>query len=243
MTRPSAAVLIALLTCFSAANAGAQTPPAAPAQPAKAAAAQELNGYKQAAWGMSPDEVKTALNLEFANSEPNTALTELPWEVMRLTGIAESAPDELLGEDLNWYYGETQDVVLGFYKNRFFFYLSALDKILPAAEYEKKLAAKHGARTKTLSFKNTDPAEDTVLGAYELALWEKKKTTVALGMETLYPEKQTETNYDIVYLGADILGEFQKAFTAAMQVTKDAEKKLQDKAVQEQQKKALEVIQ
>ena len=95
MTKPLKTALISLVFCVPASLAGAQTVSTAAVkeapkteQPAKpAAGAPELNGYKQAAWGSTKDDVKAALHTEFASPDPKTTLTDLPWEIMRLAGL------------------------------------------------------------------------------------------------------------------------------------------------------------
>lgn len=242
--------LLSLIFCSAASLARAQTAsaavkglPKAGGQPARPVAeAAELNGYKQAFWGNSVDEVNTALHTDFDLPEGKAALTELPWEIMRLAGISESDPDDLLGADLQWFLGENLDTVTGFYKNRFFFYTAALDKVVPVSEYEKKLGANHGPSTRTLSFQHTDQ-DEKVTGSYTLKLWEKKKTTIALGTEKLFPGTEPELNYEITYLSADIFQEFKNDFARALEQVKAAEKLESDKALREQQQRALDVIQ
>lgn len=251
MTILTRTILTAFLLCAHTGFAGAQTPPSAamkePAktaeQPAKPAAAAELNGYKQAAWGISEDEVKTTLNIEFANTEPSTSVTELPWELMRLAGISDSDPDYLLRADLRWFQGENQETMLGFYKDRFFFYTSALDKIIPLPEYEKKLAALHGPFTRELSFQNIDPADKKVTGSYAMKIWEKKKTTAVLGIEKLFPTSEPETNCEISYISADIFGEFKNDFAVTLAKKKEIERKEAEKALKEHETRALDVLQ
>lgn len=226
------------------------TGPAAPgakqaAPPAKSAPApvKELNGYKQAAWGMSKEEVKASLSIDLSRKEPHNSVIDLPWEILRLAAIADSDPDDLLGKDLVWYYGERQDVIIGFYKDRFFSYTSSLDKILPPADYRQRIISIHGASSRVLSFEDTDPAENKVVGAYDVEIWEKKKTMILLRTEKLFPGPEVETNCGITYLGSELFGEFKKDAAAALAQRKDEETKQSEKLLREQQDSALEVIQ
>ena len=229
---------------------GVSTSPAAgaakeAAQPVKSAAASttELNGYKQALWGMSKDEVKAGLLIDFSRSEPHNSVTDLPWEVLRLAAISESDPDDLLGDDLEWFYNERQEAVFGFYKDRFFAYTRNLDKILPVSDYRKKITAIHGGSSRNLSFQNTDPLEKKVTGSYTLETWEKKKTMVVLGTEKLFPGPEPETNYEITYLSAAIFGEFKNDLTHALAQRKEEEAKQNEQLLHEQRTNALEAIQ
>lgn len=234
-------------------TAHAQTPPAGPAagaaadtvSPVKSASApgMEVNGYKQAVWGMSKNEVKSSLHIDLSRSEPHYSVTELPWGILRLAAISESDPDELLGNELEWFYGKRQEVVLGFYKNRFFAYTNSLDKILPVSDYRQKLISIYGDSSRDLSFQNTDPGDNKMTGSYDLEIWEKKKTIIILGTEKLFPGPEPEINYEVAYLGADIFGEFKNDFAHALAQRKEREAKQNEKLLQEQQKSALEVIQ
>lgn len=246
-------LFVLFLLGVSAAAAGAQEPPAgsaaAPAkeaaQPAnaKTAAGPELNGYKKAVWGMSKDEVKAALHTDFASAEPSSSVTDVPWEILRLSGISESDPDELLGGEMEWYANGPQDAVFGFYKDRFFAYTGNLDKILPVADYRQRVLSIHGASSRSLAFEETDPVEKAPLGSYTMELWEKKKTIIILGTEKLYPGLEPEINYEITYLGAAIFGEFKKAAQFALAQKKSDEAKRTEILLREQQNNALEVIQ
>ena len=230
----------------SAGTPDAPAKDAAPAAKSAPASGGEVSGYKQAAWGMSKDEVSAVLHIDLARAEPHYAVTDLPWEIMRLAPISDSDPDDLLGENLEWYYGERQDMVLCFYKNRFFAYTSSLDKVLSAAEYKQKITSLHGASSRSLSFQNTDPEENNrVTGTYGLEIWENRKTLIVLGTEKLFPgqEQEPETNYDITYLGADVFAEFKKDAAKILAEKKEAEEKLNQKQLQEQKDSALEIIQ
>ncbi len=253
MSGSSKAVFILFILGVSPARADAQGTSTGPvvgsaggaAQPVKdkAAAGPELNGYKQAAWGMSKDQVKAGLHVDFARSEPSHSIMEMPWEILRLSGLSESDPDELLGGDMEWFSNGPQDAVFGFYKGRFFAYTGSLDKILPVSDYRQKIISIHGGSSRALSFENTDPVENTVIGSYNLELWEKKRTVIILGTEKLYPGAEPEINYEITYLGADIFGEFKSGVARALEQKKDEETKRSEKLLREQQKNALEAIQ
>ena len=217
----------------------------APAVKSAPAPGGEAGGYKQAAWGMSKEEVSAALHIDLAHSEQHYTVTDLPWEIMRMAAVSESDPDDLLGQNLEWFYGERQDMVLCFYKNRFFAYTSSLDKVLSAAEYKQKITSLHGASTRSLSFQNTDPEENRVTGSYGIEIWDGKKTIIALGTEKLFPgqDQEAESNYDITYLGADVFGEFKKDAAKVLAQKKEEERKQSEKVLQEQKNSALEVIQ
>lgn len=264
-------VLISLILVFAISAAGAQTPPAAAAQKKEAApqvakstaataaaplkdpvppaaistaAPAELNGYKLAVWGMTKDEVKAALNSDFANAEANNSVSELPWELLHLANIADSDPDDLLDADLEWFYGDRQDAMLGFYKKRFFFYASALDKVLPVSEYQQAIADRHGKSSRKIAYQTNDPANPKeVLGSYNIELWEKKKTAVVLAAQTQYPGGEPEVNYEISYFSQDIFGEFKADFARALAERNAAEKKRNEEQLQEQKKSALDVLQ
>ena len=171
-------------------------------------------------------------------------MAELPWELLHLANIAESDPDDLLGGDLEWFYGDRQDTVLGFYKKRFFFYATGLDKILPVYDYQQAIAARHGKSSRTVAYQTTDPAAgNAVIGSYTIELWEKKRTTTALATEKLFPGEEAEVNYEAVYLSPDIFGEFKADFARALAERSEAEKKQSEEIFQEQKKSALEVLQ
>ncbi|MCX5785472.1 MAG: hypothetical protein NTX59_07270 [Elusimicrobia bacterium] len=215
------------------------------AQPVKSAPASgtELSGYKQAAWGISKDEVKASLNIDFSRSEPHNSITDLPWEILRLIGVSETDPDDLLGDDLEWFYSARQEAVFGFYKDRFFAYTGGLDKILPVSDYKQKIVSIHGGSSRNLSFQDTDPADNKVTGSYNLEIWEKKKTIIVLGTEKLFPGPEPEINYEITYLSADIFGEFKNDSTHALAQRKEEEAKQNEKLLKEQQNNALDAIQ
>ncbi|MBU2574910.1 MAG: hypothetical protein KKH28_12615 [Elusimicrobia bacterium] len=243
-------IIIGVFPAVSCAQTPSTSPAAEPPKdaglPVKSAAtlgAAELNGYKLAVWGMSKKEVKAGLHSGFMRTDPNNYLAELPWEILHLAGISESDPDDLLGDELEWFYGEHQDAVLGFYKNRFFFYTSSLNEILPVSEYEQKITANHGRNSRAVAFQNTDPAENAVTGDYNMKLWDKKKTTIILGVEKLFPGAEPETNYEITYLSPDIFKEFKSDFARALEQKNEAERKRSEQLFQEQRKNALEVIQ
>ncbi|MDO8803650.1 MAG: hypothetical protein Q7R35_04410 [Elusimicrobiota bacterium] len=242
-------LLLSVFTHMSYAQAPSTGPAAGAAKqaapPAKSAPAsgKELNGYKKAAWGMSKDDVESSLHIDFSHSEPHYSVIDLPWEILRLAAISESGPDDLLSKDLVWFYGERQDVIFGFYKDRFFSYTSSLDKILPVSDYRQRIISIHGGSSNYLSFQDTDPAEEKVVGTYDLEIWEKKKSIIVLGMEKLFPGPEPVANYEITYLGADIFAEFKNDAAHALEQSRDEEAKQSEKLLQEQQSSALEVIQ
>lgn len=246
-------LFVTFLISFTLSIAAAQTPSAQTPSPQKdaappvvksTAAPAELNGYKLAVWGMGKDEVKASLRSDFTRTEPNNSLADLPWELLHLANIAESDPDDLLGGDLEWYYGDRQDAVLGFYKDRFFFYAAGLDKILSASEYQQAIAARHGKSARTVAYQTTDPAAaNAVMGSYTIEIWDKKKTEIILAVEKLFPGEAPEINYEIAYLSPDLFGEFKADFARALAEKTEAEKKQSDELLQEQKKNALEVLQ
>lgn len=226
-----------------AAAAAQQKDSAAP--PAKSTAAPaELNGYKLAVWGMTKDEVKAALNSDFANAEANNSVSELPWELLHLANIADSDPDDLLGAGLEWYYGDRQDAMLGFYRKKFFFYASALDKVLPVSEYQQALADRHGKASRRIAYQTNDPANPkTALGSFNIELWEQKKTAIVLAAQTQYPGEEPEVNYEISYFSREIFAEFKADFARALAERNEAEKKRSEEQLQEQKRNALDVLQ
>ncbi|MBI4803136.1 MAG: hypothetical protein HY796_11495 [Elusimicrobia bacterium] len=253
MSAPLKPVFVCLLLSVSFSAAYAQAPStdpvaeqrkdAGPPVKSTGAFATELNGYKLAVWGMSKEEVKAGLRGDFTRADPNNYTAELPWEILRLAGIAESDPDDLLGPDLEWFYSGPQDATLGFYKKRFFFYTRNLDKILPVSEYAQKITANHGRNSRAVAFQNTDPAENAVIGSYNMEIWDKKKTTIILGVEKLFPGAEPETNYEVTYLSPDIFGEFKNDFARALKQKNEAERNQSETLLEEQKKNALEVIQ